>query len=86
MILQFSRTRFFHIFDLGNIFENFNQKVPGPRVVSQHDFQAILVFLTQIYFFIACHKKKKKSQKSDFLPFSQKNSILSKIWHQKWIL
>ena len=28
MIIQFSRNRFFQIFDLGNIFENFDQKVP----------------------------------------------------------
>ena len=50
-----------------------------PRELYYHDFQAILAFLTQNYFFLACHKII-VYQKSDFLPFKKsKNSIFGEI-------
>ena len=53
------------------------EKKPVPRELYYHDFQAILVFLTQNYFFSLSQNF--FYQKSDFLPFSPKNSIFSKI-------
>ena len=39
--------------------------------------------LTQIFFFLACHKN---FDQKCFLPFSQKISIFGQIWYQKQIL
>ena len=50
---------------------------PVPEVVSEHDFQANLAFFTQNHSFSLSQKFLTK--KTDFLPFSHKISIFSKI-------
>ena len=71
---------------LVKIFKNivhFNFEKTIPRVVSLHDFQAILAFLNQNYFFSLSQKFLTK--KVIFCHFLKKSAFLVKIWYQKRI-